>query len=489
MPLSDLWQWSNSSQSSDGQSAERHSSSDESDVGGSDGSTDSSNESPAADPRILRRQIKRQKQTAKGRAAALKVKAMKKLGKQASLKPPDHPAERFRNDRRAKSEINRPGCNNVRLRRLRLLCSYMKGWCQAVMSFFDQVSNTVEHTILVSVVDDTNVRLSEIPCGATGHWRVSRVVSVMNNIQSFVVGHKGNGEEGGDRCHHKWFLVPTPMICLPKSDRNSITSAFMSRLLCFLGKVPDIFCGWELLSDLTKMVPIQCVVLMFDSLKSNLAMLKLIREAVHLQRQNNTADRTLYPMFAQCCLLHQLSLARNPLLLGFGNFWSSVVRLGHLFENQNFRKQFRASMVHVLCESFACITVVDLPIEAFEWREQRNAIFGQAVHMKESKRSRIHRDLATWDNGDSSHIAVTHWCRGSCCVGQTAEAKQKYALTQICKYYTLLFGFGFPVPLLYRWVHAQRANEYVKETWLVVLRCQNMFLVSSVCPSSPCFRS
>ena len=135
MPLSDLWQWSNSSQSSDGQSAERHSSSDESDVGGSDGSTDSSNESPAADPRILRRQIKRQKQTAKGRAAALKVKAMKKLGKQASLKPPDHPAERFRNDRRAKNEINRPGCNNVRLRRLRLLCSYMKGWCQAVMSF------------------------------------------------------------------------------------------------------------------------------------------------------------------------------------------------------------------------------------------------------------------------------------------------------------------------------------------------------------------
>ena len=72
--------------------------------------------------------------------------------------------------------------------------------------------------------------------------------------------------------------------------------------------------------------------------------------------------------------------------------------------------------------------------------------------------------LADWDNSDPSLPSLTHWCHGSCCKGRSREAKEAFALLQVCKHFVLLFALGFPVPLSYRWVHAERANQYIKET-------------------------
>lgn len=195
-------------------------------------------------------------------------------------------------------------------------------------------------------------------------------------------------------------------------------------------------------------------------------MLKLFRQTVHQYHKNGRpADETnIYPLFPQCCALHQLSLARSPLLLGFNSYWTSVVRLSHLYENQLFRKQFEGALVHIICQSFVYVPVVELPTEHQTWRERRKQVFEQAWSSRKaaSRRTRLHRNLATWDNSDIREDTVKHWCLGTCCTGRNMQEKEKFCLLQIIKHYLLLFRNGFPVPLLYRWVHAQRANSFVK---------------------------
>ena len=438
--------------------SESSSDSDAADDSSSDSSTSSSSENS------WEKKYRRQRQTAKARAASIRSRGMKKLAKNALLNPPAHPAERFKDDLEATSQIHKAGQGHstVRLRRLRLLASYVKAWCAAILAFFQRLVGRVQHTIVIAIVDDTNIRMSEIPAGAN-NWRMSRVVTVMNTIQKLVVNYKVDGQDGASASDMKMFNVITPTVSLSKADTDTLSAYLLSNLFCFLGVIsmrykdllPD-----RVLSD----VPIQGSVVTLDSLKANVAMLKQFRESLHTHHKQSDVLDTIYPLLGIFCLLHQLALARGPILFGFQNFWSSVVRLAHLFENSSFRTQFRLAMLKILCENFTCVPVTEMPPGFTKWKEDRISVFQFTPGASTSKmRVQFHRNLMKWDNGNGASNSLTHYCVGHCCKGESQSAKQWFALLQLTKYYVLLFSFGFPVPLTYRWVHAGRAIQYVKD--------------------------
>lgn len=440
------------------------------------GSASSSNSSDGRGLELaaLKKKVARQKQTAKARAAALQAKAQRRLAKNAEINPPPHAAERFKDDMKIESEIHKPGqCGGlVRRRRLRLLVSYLQSWCVAIANFFQSCGH-VDHTILVSVVDDTSLRLGTAVPGT--QWRVSRVASVMNNIQNLVVCYRSAvAADANQPCQEqrffKGFHAQTPLVVLPKADRDSISSEFASRLLYFLGRVSFRYCHFNIAPDFLKRVPIQGLVLVFDSLKTNVAMLKQFRAAVrsHREKQHSddkACDEHVHPVWGVFCGLHQLSLARTPLLRGFSNYWGSVVRLAHLFENQNFRQQFRLSMLHIICDSYVFIPVSQLPSQSSEWRSKQLRLCGSYSAGKR-QRHQIHTDRMRWDNSDIDSPIFQHWCLGQqCCAGKTQKEQELHGLLRVARCYTLLFSYGYPVPLEYRWVHAQRALDFMMEAW------------------------
>ena len=468
MPLSDLCQPCSSASGSEATGSD--SEANNSDDGKSSAESESSSSSSSV-PSAVRKLLRKQKQTQNARKARVRNATARRLAKHAVVDLP-HRAEAFKSDLQGSSDINKPGTKQLlwRFRRIRLLVSYLKAWCQAVASFFCQ--HEVSHVVLAGIVDDSNIRLAEAPSTEAPTWRVSRVTAVMNCCQHLLVSYRENPGQGGNTGQEddtgwslKFFTVQTPMTALPKSDRDTLSIHLMGRLLFFLGKVSRAFQSIGLPADLTLQARLQGVILVFDSLKTNIAMMKQFREVVHQHHNEDVAVKgnNFHPLLPVCCLLHQLALARTPMLLGMSGYWSTVVRLAHLFENNSFRNHFRVALLRILCKNFICIQVAEMPNESCEWRAERARMY-RYTH-ESNKRIQQHNNLSKFDNGNPTAPSVVHYCQGRCCRGVCQADKEKYALAQICKFYILLFSFGFPVPLTYRWVHSQRALQYMKETW------------------------
>lgn len=153
--------------------------------------------------------LKRRVQTEKARAAAAVARAKRKASKYEDA--PEHPAARFKPDLQPRPEINKPGNYSLvlRWRRLRVVFSWFQAWCSSLEKFLNTSAATANHCFTTNIVDDTNMVLSDV---IDGSWLKSRVVSVMNNVESLVVCYK----DGEDVCH-KTFMVHTPPVCLPKT--------------------------------------------------------------------------------------------------------------------------------------------------------------------------------------------------------------------------------------------------------------------------------
>lgn len=346
--------------------------------------------------------LKQLARTAKARAAAIVSKTQRKMMK---LKPPEHPAADFQEDLQPDAPINLPGQFGTfaRQRRLRLLVSWLKSWCAAITRFFQMstAEHHISHVLVCSITDDTNMRLG----AATGRqfWRPSRVVSVMNQVQNVVarvhcIGNEKPADNGVElEEYYKTFQVHTPLVCLPKANATTITAEFASRIFLFLGSVSDRFQQLGMDKDLACKVNIQGLALCFDSLPTNLAMLKKFRAAVcqkHLS-QGCKWHKQIFPLLAFCCSIHQLALARKVLIHGFPGVWSSIVRLAHLFEVHSFRIQFRSAVLQVIASNFSYVVCSQLPQEGRCWRDRRlracNLVTGDAAYSKQ--RQQLHHQL------------------------------------------------------------------------------------------------
>ena len=433
----------------------------------------------------LKRRLKRQAQTSKARIASLLTFARRRMAKNANLNPPEPPAEKFRELVKEDSALNRPSQYNLgwaRRSRLRLLVSYLKAWAATLMAFF-RSERPLNHVIITAVIDDTNMRLApNNQDSQVKEWKTSRVVQVMQNIQTLIVN---SGDPSGDpaQCECTTFPVHTPLIAMARANRDSICAEFIGRLFLFLGQVGSRFQSFKLAADLAERVPIQALFICWDSLITNISVLKDIRSSVHNkhQSQNGTNDRHVYPVLAVCCLIHQLALSRKCILMGWPHFWSSVVRLGHLFEVQSFRAQFRRAILAEVSESFQYIPIASPPENYHLWKLEHQRICGivaGASSRHNKKRIELHTYLMRWDNGCPKGKAISHWCNGSCCPGSNYEAKRRFAMLQCCRYFALLFSFGFPIPLTYRWVHCHRALQYLQDARITSQICRCGFLVT-----------
>lgn len=429
----------------------------------------------------LRQRLKRQAQTAKARAASLVTRTRKRLAKNAILKPPDHKAEQFRPYVQPDTNLNDAGqwTRKARSTRLRLLVSYLRAWASVLINIFSSVEKSkdlkVHHTINTIITDDTNMRLStETP--DVKEWKSSRIVSVMNCVQALIISFGPSGHEAPRDC--KILPVHTPLVALPRADRDSLCSELISRLFLFMGQVSERFQAFKVAKDIAARVPISAIALCFDSLVTNLAVLKVIRGALFEQLKKDRADadtahhtvHPIHPVWTVCCLIHQLALSRRHIVLGFSSYWSSVVRLGHLFEVHAFRQQFRRSLLFVVVSNaFHYIPAMSLPPESCTWREQRNRICGVLANnasRHNKKRLELHMTLMRWDNGCPEQPSIVHWCCGDCCPGADHRTKARWAMLQCCRLFALLFCSGYPVPLTYRWVHCHRALQYLLDACL-----------------------
>lgn len=268
------------------------------------------------------------------------------------------------------------------------------------------------------------------------------------------------------------------MCAQERSNASVLAAEFCSWVFLWLNTVGERWLRFaEVSSDAKKRIcqsiPIQSLVVCFDSLRTNLAVLKGLRNAGYLKHKEIKEEfneiPTCFPLLCLRCSLHQLALCRKQVLFQFKGHWSAIVRLAHLFETHGFRRQFQKSLVRVLSTSFKVVHVSSMPPEHHLWQQIRNRASGLSTDDPSYSLGRISTFLTLFihDNGDPDSQSVTHWCVGTCCKGTTADEKKRYALVQIVKSYIKLFGTGFAVPLTYRWLKAHPALHFVTEGCLL----------------------
>ena len=315
------------------------------------------------------------------------------------------------------------------------------------------------------------MRLSETFGVLASSWRKSRIITILSMLQTLVlrISPDTEGEATSnqqDDCQYECFVAPTPLVPLARANAASLLSGMTGWLLLSLAKVGTL--GERLLRlaglgpDAVKThAPMQTLWLCWDSLKTNVAVLKSLRVAQTQAHEDDTARFLL-----SCkCLIHQAALVRKSIINNFPGHFSSIVRLGHLYEIHSFRNDFRTALIGVVQDSFRFVEVPELPPECERWRNERM----QAASMQDSDpsysrvRRSLHQQLMTWDNGDCSKDSFVHYCTGSCCVGSSTDERREYAKLQVCKILYLIFGLGYPLPLLYRWLHVHRALQFCRE--------------------------
>lgn len=172
--------------------------------------------------------MKRYMQTEKARCQRRINQLQRKVQK---LEGPKHPAEAYRNDVVFGSHLTEPGhhAKTFKFRRLRLLWSWFSSFIKAIFGFVSESGSRIRHVITVCVVDDTNMRLAS-PYSSTSKQRSSRVVSVMNNLQSLIFNLKESDDQEklSESCldaSYRTFLVHTPMVPLAPCSVKDLSVA------------------------------------------------------------------------------------------------------------------------------------------------------------------------------------------------------------------------------------------------------------------------
>ena len=151
---------------------------------------------------------------------------------------PQHAADSYQADLTPETTLTNPGnySKTQKLRRLRLLFSWFTSWITSVIGCFFPGKHKIRHVINICVVDDTNMRLAA-PYKVTGKSRQSRIVSVINNLQTLVFNispadedlqpvleaessNAGSQTDICNRASYRSFTVHTPMVPLDASTNQ-----------------------------------------------------------------------------------------------------------------------------------------------------------------------------------------------------------------------------------------------------------------------------
>ena len=422
-------------------------------------SEESGSESQSDSPTTKRRQ-----RTENARKAAAESRLVKKMAKQYAIQPPEKNAEYLPflkgNDAQKLTTGGQSQKDMTRTRR-RLIYSWFKNACSFINSFFEQ--HACQHVFSVSVIDDTNTSLST---QVTAQSHSSRTVTMLNNVQTCVACFEVAQSDGQKQMQQRSFPMHTPPTCLPRADAPNLLQELRSWLLFEPGS------RWEkfgLKSGLLTKVPFVCHIMCFDSLATNVRLLKMLRRLFFKRRQHEQGQVDQVQLLTGLvCAIHQLALARKALLFYHSGLWSNIVRLSHLFATQNFRVQFRSALFAVVADNFRHMPVHSLPQQHAEWKRDRDQLFNLLASDADYCKTRLlfHKKLARFDNGDPNSPSFTHWClgNGECCQGETPAERSNHCFIMLCKCLYYLFCLGYAVPLSYRWKHSQPALRFCQDS-------------------------
>ena len=143
--------------------------------------------------------------------------------------------------------------------------------------------------------------------------------------------------------------IPTPYVCLPSQRTKDLHDGYCAYVLLSSKGLGRIFKALERacrtpqsLEAVLQSSKWRCQVMVGDSLKTNDAIFKHEQQALAKQdMKRRLAIRVR-------CQLHQLCLVRRPLVLSVARFWTTMVRLGHLFEQYSFKKQLALALIQIL---------------------------------------------------------------------------------------------------------------------------------------------
>lgn len=190
------------------------------------------------------------------------------------------------------------------------------------------------------ILDDTSCRIK----GRGDSMPAIR--TVMNTVHTLHLSF----QDGNCQSVH----IPTPYVCLPSQRTEDLHSGYCAyALLSSKGvggvfKAVEQFCNHkEALQTLLSSCRWTCQAMIGDALKTNDAVFKREREIV--ARHNQSSNGRLAIRLK--CQLHQLCLVRRPIVMSTNRFWTTLVRLGHLFEQWSFRKQLALALVQILRDS------------------------------------------------------------------------------------------------------------------------------------------
>lgn len=371
--------------------------------------------------------------------------------------------------------------------RRRAVFYYLKAVAQRVKQVFHWESSSASarpHCISIHTADDANMKFGS---GARGSTEIQ---TVMANIQEHVVTCSASESE----CDLTWFNLHQPIVPLDRADTVGLYRAFMGWILGFSNYVGWRWQCWGIPPDLFRNVARHTVVFVGDALKANSALFKILSQCIHEQEKGPDASTQ------SCCLqilcnIHQVSLTRKNVALGFQGYFSCLVRLGHLFEGHNFRQKFHAAMSKLVQSNFEFIIVGNLPNDVQRWHDMKvqqlrlHTDTGFMGYCGRNPTTMSRRLRVLWkhiekDNGDPESDKIVHWCTGgTCCPGGREEA-----LSTLIASFLDLFSH-MCVPLLYRWKHAGSANNFVRDGFILhrILPRTLQAMPSVKCPSD-CYK-
>ena len=215
--------------------------------------------------------------------------------------------------------------------RARCIWSLLCGMKDAICNLFQSGRGEVSHFLNCSVADDSSTRLKA--AGVSGGRSI--VHTIMNSFQSAHVRFLSGEWE----CLH----ILTPLQILNSGRAEAIHQGFIAWLLSSSGGLGSV---WRRLGIPEDLLSHHCkwktTLMMGDALKANDAAWKCERT-----RRVAMADPRNLGLRFRCCN-HQLCLVRKPMVLSLENYWTTVVRLAHLFETHSFRRSLASALITVL---------------------------------------------------------------------------------------------------------------------------------------------
>ena len=196
---------------------------------------------------------------------------------------------------------------------------------------------SVHHVVNSIVADDTDTRLRS----GTGR---STIHTVCNTVQSLHVRYTNPGST--DACRES-LNVLTPMVLLASPKMGDIHAATTAFSLVCGSQIGALMRACGLTAEMMPLAPsgLRTEIFVGDALKANAASWRI--ERAILAKHNAEHNEKIYGIQVKC-QVHQLNLIRKPMALSINQYWASLVRLSHLFEQHSFRQAFGSALADFL---------------------------------------------------------------------------------------------------------------------------------------------